>query len=173
VKTIKLSIIILLVILFNISKAKDNNRGYIVSIGDNAPDFKITLTDGSTFKLSEQKGKVIMLQFTASWCGVCRKEMPFIESEIWQQLKNKNFIVIGVDKEEPIKKVTDFIKQTKVTYPFGLDKTGDVFNKFSHKDAGITRNVIIDKNGKIIYLTRLFSREEFNKMKDVIFNEFK
>lgn len=50
--------------------------GYIVKVGDEAPDFEMTLTDGQKVKLSSLRGKVVMLQFTASWCGVCRKEMP-------------------------------------------------------------------------------------------------
>ena len=61
---------------------------YLVKVGDIAPDFTLELTDGSTFTLSEQRGKVVMLQFTAGWCGVCRKEMPFIERDIWQRHKN-------------------------------------------------------------------------------------
>ena len=56
-----------------------DSTGYIVKVGESAPDFTITLTDGKQMKLSELRGKVVMLQFTASWCGVCRKEMPFIE----------------------------------------------------------------------------------------------
>lgn len=53
--------------------------GYIVKVGDTAPDFEMKLTDGRKVKLSELKGKVVMLQFTASWCGVCRKEMPLLK----------------------------------------------------------------------------------------------
>jgi peroxiredoxin len=168
-------ILLISVILSNVTngRTKAAERGYIVTVGDKAPDFEIKLIDGSIFKLSEQRGKIVMLQFTASWCGVCRKEMPFIESEIWQKLKNKNFVVLGVDKEEPIEKVIKYVEQTKVTYPFGLDDSGDVFNKYAHKDAGITRNVVIDENGIIIYQTRLFSREEFDKMKKVIFDKIK
>ena len=45
---------------------------YIVKVGDVAPDFTLPMIDGSTFTLSEQRGKVVMLQFTASWCGICR-----------------------------------------------------------------------------------------------------
>jgi thiol-disulfide isomerase/thioredoxin len=58
----------------------ENN--YLVKVGDIAPDFTLKLTDGSDFTLSKNRGKVVMLQFTASWCGVCRKEMPFIEKDI-------------------------------------------------------------------------------------------
>ena len=61
------------------SDVKADENGYIVYEGQACPDFSITLTDGRTLRMSELKGKVVMLQFTASWCSVCRKEMPFIE----------------------------------------------------------------------------------------------
>ncbi len=64
-----------------------DDRKYLVKVGDTAPDFAMALPDGTTVKLSDLRGKVVMLQFTASWCGVCRKEMPFIESDIWQKHK--------------------------------------------------------------------------------------
>lgn len=152
---------------------KDNNRGYIVNVGDMAPDFETTLDNGESFKLSEQKGKLVMLQFTASWCGVCRKEMPFIEKEIWAELKNKNFVLIGIDRDEPLDKVKEFAKQTGITYPLALDPGSEIFQKYALKGAGVTRNIIINTKGKIIYQTRLFNREEFDAMKKVIFNEVK
>lgn len=151
------------------AQKEGDDRGYIVKIGDTAPDFDVKLNNGSNFKLSEHKGKLVMLQFTASWCGVCRKEMPFIEKEIWQELKDKNFVVIGIDKDEPLEKVDEFAKQTGITYPLALDPGSAIFEKYAHKKAGVTRNVIIDSNGKIIYLTRLFNREEFDEMKKIIF----
>lgn len=151
----------------------NDTRGYIVAIGDNAPDFETTLNNGSTFKLSDQKGKVVMLQFTASWCGVCRKEMPFIETEIWQQLKGNDFVLVGIDRDEPLEKLNELAAQTLITYPLGLDAGSEIFMKYAEKDAGVTRNVIIDRQGKIIYLTRLFNREEFDAMKKVIFDELK
>ena len=110
-----------------------------------------------------------MLQFTASWCAVCRKEMPHIENEIWQKHKN-NLILhfIGIDMDEPLKTVKKFAKDMKITYPLALDPGAKIFYTFAEKGAGVTRNVIIDKNGKIAYMTRLYKEDEFNEMKEVI-----
>ena len=136
--------------------------GYIVRVGDIAPELEMELTDGQKVKLSDLRGKVVMLQFTASWCGVCRKEMPFIESDIWQKHKaNPNFALYGVDRDEPVETVKAFAEKTGVTYPLALDPGADHFAKYADRKAGITRNVLIDKTGKIVMLTRLYSEEEF------------
>lgn len=136
--------------------------GYIVKVGEQAPDFEMTLTDGQKVKLSSLRGKVVMLQFTASWCGVCRKEMPFIEKDIWQKHKNNTeFALYGIDRDEPLAKVKAFAKQTKITYPLGLDPGADIFAKYAERNAGITRNVLIGKDGRIVMMTRLFNEEEF------------
>ena len=143
--------------------------GYIVKIGEQAPDFTTVTAEGKTIQLSDFKGKVIMLQFTASWCGVCRKEMPHIEKEIWQKHKdNPNFALFGVDLDEPKEKVQKFATDIPVTYPLLLDPKGSIFYRYAEKGAGVTRNVIIDKTEKIVYMTRLFKQEEFDEMKKVI-----
>jgi len=126
-----------------------DSTGYIVKVGEPAPDFTITLTDGKQMKLSELRGKVVMLQFTASWCGVCRKEMPFIEKDIWLKHKNNpEFALIGIDRDEPLDKVIAFGKSVGVTYPLGLDPGADIFAKYALRESGITRNVLIDREGK-------------------------
>ena len=136
--------------------------GYIVRVGDIAPEMEMELTDGQKVKLSGLRGKVVMLQFTASWCGVCRKEMPFIESDIWQKHKtNPNFALYGIDRDEPVETVKAFAEKTGVTYPLALDPGADHFAKYADRKAGITRNVLIDKEGKIVMLTRLYNEEEF------------
>lgn len=146
-------------------------NGYLVKVGDMAPDFAISEAGGKTYKLSDLKGKVVMLQFTASWCSVCRTEMPFIEKEIWNEKKGSGLVVLGIDRDEPLEKVLKFKKDIKVTYPLVLDPGADIFGLFAQKEAGVTRNVVIDRTGKIIFLTRLYEREEFEQMKKVIFKE--
>ena len=143
--------------------------GFIVEIGQQIPEIEFVLTDGTTVKTSDLKGKVVMLQFTASWCSVCRKEMPHIEKEIWQKHKNNtHFALFGVDMNEPVEKVIKFGNDMKITYPLALDPGAKIFYTFAAKSAGITRNVIIDKSGKIIYMTRLFKQDEFDEMVEVI-----
>ena len=138
---------------------------YLVKVGDIAPDFTLSYTDGTTFSLSALRGKVIMLQFTASWCGICRGEMPHIESRIWQPHKdNPDFVLVGVDREETREVVEKYTAQLGTTYPMLLDEKGDVFAQYALRKSGITRNVLIDRDGRIIKLTRRFVEPEFNDL---------
>lgn len=145
--------------------------GYLVKVGEMAPDFTINEAGGKSYKLSDLRGKVVMLQFTASWCSVCRTEMPFIEKEIWKEKKSSGLSVVGIDRDEPLEKVLKFKKDIGVSYPLALDPGADIFGLFTSKDAGVTRNVVINRSGKIIFLTRLYKREEFDQMKKLIFTE--
>ena len=148
-----------------VNAQEGEDRGYIVKVGDMAPDFELTMDNGKTIHLSELRGKVIMLQFTASWCGICRKEMPYIESDIWQKYKeNKDFVLVGIDREETPEKVALLRDVTKITYPLAYDTTGEVFRLYAHPNAGITRNVLVDRTGRIIMLTRKFEEQEFNTL---------
>jgi len=146
-------------------------HGYVVKVGDEAPDFRIKEADGTEYMLSDLRGKVVMLQFTASWCSVCRKEMPYIEKEIWQEKKDEDLKVIGIDRDEPPETVRKFRNDIGITYPLALDPGAEIFSFFAEKNAGVTRNVIIDREGKIIFLTRLFEMNEFIEMKKIIFSE--
>ena len=158
-------------VIITAQQAKVYPNNYLVKTGDMAPDFVINEAGGKQYKLSDLRGKVVMLQFTASWCSVCRTEMPFIEKEIWQEKKTAGLIVLGIDRDEPAEKVLKFKKDIGVSYPLVLDPGADIFGLFAEKAAGVTRNVIIDRSGKIIFLTRLYEKPEFDQMKKVIFTE--
>jgi len=147
-----------------------DDRGYIVNVAEKSPDFILDFPDGSQISLKDLKGQVTLLQFTASWCHVCREEMPHIEKEIWKVYKNIGLNVIGIDRDEPAEVVTSFAKEVQVTYPLALDPGADIFALFADRDSGVTRNIILGPDGKIVFLTRLFEIQEFNKMKRVIHN---
>jgi peroxiredoxin len=146
----------------------EQNRGYKIKIGDQIPEFSVYMLDGSQLTSKDLLGKITVIQFTGSWCSVCRREMPELEKKVWQEFQNQDFLLLGIDTKEPIEKVTPFIKKMEVTYPIALDPEGKIFSKFTVEGAGVTRNIVIDKNGKVVFLTRLFEKEEFNAMVDTI-----
>lgn len=168
-----LSILVALVFGISLSHAQNkaseqaeaDSTGYIIRVGQKVPDITWTETDGKTVSMSDLRGKVVMLQFTASWCGVCRKEMPFIERDIWLKHKDdKDFYLVGIDRDEPLETVRKFAQKTGVTYPLALDPGADIFAKFALRTSGITRNVLVDRDGTIVMTTRLYNEEEFGRL---------
>jgi len=170
---------IVLIIAFAISlvscteQQEDSSRGYKVEVGQMAPHIDLQLLDGGRITSDSLKGKVAVLQFTASWCSVCRKEMPHLEKEVWQRFKSDDFVLIAVDLKEKPEEIKPFIAKTGITYPVAMDSDGSLFEDFTKPKAGVTRNIVIDRNGKIIFLSRLYEREEFEKMVEVIDTEIK
>jgi peroxiredoxin len=152
--------------------SEGKNRGYIVKVGDMAPDFEIQNRDGTTSNLSDLRGKVVMLQFTASWCKVCIDEMHSTETDIWQKYKDRDdFALIGIAYKEGFDKIRIFAVKTKISYPVVPDKSGECFHKYAEKNAGVARSIIVDKSGKIVFLTRLFNKKQFTIMKKIIDKE--
>ena len=143
-----------------------DSLGYIVRVGQKAPDFTLTRLDDKTFTLSKNRGKVVLLQFTASWCGVCRTAMKeALEPKLWKKLKrHPSFVMLGIDCDEPVESVGKFVRETGVTYPMALDTNAEAFEKYAEKGSGVTRNVLIGKNGKIVKLTRLYDETEFDAL---------
>ena len=164
---IKRPLFFLLVLTIAFSQTPDE-RGYIVYVGDDSPNFVLDFPNGTQTSLADLNGQVTMLQFTASWCHVCREEMPHIEKEIWKVYKNIGLNVIGIDRDEPADVITKFAKEVQVTYPLALDPGADIFALFADRSSGVTRNIVLGPDGKIVFLTRLFDVQEFDEMKRVI-----
>ena len=162
------NIALLLIFVSYLFSLTPDERGYIVKVGDKLPEFIMEFPDGSQINSADLIGNITMLQFTASWCSVCREEMPHIEKEIWKRYKKVGLSVIGIDRDEPADVINKFAKEVKVTYPIALDIGADIFALFADRNSGVTRNIIIDQNGKIAFLTRLFDPVEYIEMKKVI-----
>jgi len=145
------------------SSAQDD-RGYRVDVGDPIPAFSLTDLEGRTWSNEALLGQVYILQFTASWCSVCRKEMPHLEERVWQAFKEDGLILLGVDLDEPAEKVRSLGEDTGVTYPLCLDPGGALFSAITVPKAGVPRNVVVDREGQIAFLTRLFDEAEFGAM---------
>jgi thiol-disulfide isomerase/thioredoxin len=118
-----------------------------------APNF--TWTENGTKKsLNDLKGKVVLLNFWATWCGPCKKEMPDL-SKISEELKDKNFQMIGLNvfQQASAPKIEDFLKANPVSYTTvdGNDELVQAFAKASGNDlSAVPTTFILDKNGKIV-----------------------
>jgi thiol-disulfide isomerase/thioredoxin len=117
------------------------------SEGIDPVDFTITLLDGTIVNLAQLKGKVVFLNFWATWCGPCRSEMPSMEA-VYQKLKDKGLEIIAVNLGDSRKEVTDFMNNYKLNFPAGLDEK-KLTGKYYHIQA-IPTTYIIDRRGLII-----------------------
>lgn len=114
-----------------------------------APNFTLKSRSGKNIKLSELRGQVVMLNFWASWCGPCRKEMPVLE-KIHKKYKRLGFTLLGVNVEENSRDAKNYLKDVKVTFPILFDnkqKTGKLYNV-----SAMPTTVIIDRNGNKRFL---------------------
>ncbi|MDR3166922.1 MAG: TlpA family protein disulfide reductase [Treponema sp.] len=110
-------------------------------------DFSASLTDNSPLTLADFKGKVVFLNFWATWCGPCRAEMPSMEA-LYQRFKERGFEIVAVNYRENRKTVDAFTEQYNLTFPITLDPSGRI-NGLYGVDAFPT-TYIIDREGKIV-----------------------
>ncbi|MBA3873595.1 MAG: TlpA family protein disulfide reductase [Anaerolineae bacterium] len=111
-----------------------------------APDFTLTTLDGGQINLASLKGRVVVVNFWASWCGPCRQEAPVLE-RVWQQYKDKDVVIVGVAYTDTEKNAKAYLQQFGNTYPNGLDlgtKISEMYNI-----QGVPETFIIDKSGNV------------------------
>ena len=115
-------------------------------IGREAPDFTLEDLDGNSIRLNDLRGKVVFLNFWATWCPPCRAEMPDIE-EIYQQYKDQDVVILGIDIQESPNKVRSFVKDGGYTWTMLLDETAVAANLYNVR--AIPTSYFIDREGII------------------------
>ena len=160
----KYKLIILFSVLFVFSiSVFAQDEATIVKVGDKAPDFTLELENGSTKKLSDLKGKVVWVNFFATWCPPCRKELPHLEKEVYKKFKSRNdFEVLVIGREHSWAEINKFKTDNNYVLPFYSDAKRDAFSKYAKQN--IPRNFIIDKQGNIQVVSTGFNEKEFNEI---------
>ncbi len=146
-----MAIIILAIAFIELSKPKDNiitpdDKNTGITIGKTAPDFELETLEGKKAKLSDYRGKKVILNFWASWCSPCREEMPEFQ-RIYSENKDK-LVVVGVNLQESRENAEAFIEKLSITFPILLDPNSlvkDMYNVFTQPVT-----YFIDENGKIV-----------------------
>lgn len=115
-------------------------------VGRLAPDFTLTDLEGNRITLSDFRGKVVLINFWASWCPPCRAEMPDIEA-VYQEYKDKGVVVVGIDIREPEDIVRQFVADGGYSWTFVLDTTGAVASTYAI--TAIPTSFFLDKEGVI------------------------
>jgi peroxiredoxin len=117
------------------------------SIEEKAPDFTLKDLDGKEVKLSDYKGKTVMLVFSATWCPHCREEIPHLK-EVYSRYQGQDFILLNIDIQESREKVSSFAAKNELPYRVLLDENGGV--AMSYEVGGVPNIVVINKDGLIV-----------------------
>ena len=143
----------------------------IVKEGAQAPDFTVEMFDGTKVTLSELKGKVVLVNFWATWCPPCRNELARVEKEIIERFKGQEFVFLPISRGESKEKVAEFRNKMGYTFPMGLDTTQAIFKKFATNY--IPRNFLVDREGKVVKASVGYDDAEFTALVKLIEQEIK
>ncbi len=111
-----------------------------------APDFALTTFDGQTTKLADLKGKVVVVNFWASWCVPCRDEAAFLEKE-WRAYKDREVVFVGIDYVDSESNARAYLKEFNITYPNAPDLGTEISQRFRIK--GVPETYFIGRDGNI------------------------
>lgn len=147
----------------------DSGQATVLELGDQAPDFTAEVNDGSMFTLTEQKDKVILLNFWATWCGPCVEEMPAFE-KIYQEYGDQ-VAILAVNSMEDKGTVDQFIKEKGYTFPIAYDEKGEIGMKYP--TDGIPYTLLIGKDGTVkkIYIGAKGADQQYEEYKSAIDSE--
>jgi len=160
-KLLKLFTILALPILFSVSAAAQ------VKEGEDAPNFTLKNLDGKEISLSEFRGKHVLINFWATWCGPCKIEMPSLEV-LYERFKDKNFVLLAISNDMfGANIVKPFVKAHKINFTVLLDQRLKVSNAFGV--VSLPTTFMIDPQGKII--GALFGAEDWVTASNILYFE--
>lgn len=137
---------------------KPRDDGYVLKVDDKAADFTVKMLDGKPIKLSDLRGKVVLINFWATWCGPCMREFQEIPGKILAPFKNKDFVFLAISRGEEraiVAKTIAELRQKGIDFNPGLDPDKSIWSLYG--TTGIPKNYLVDKQGVIRYVSTGYS----------------
>ena len=142
-------------------------RAQELKVGDALPKFELKSSVNGDVKPADLKGKVVLVNLFATWCGPCQKELAEVQSTLWPKYKdNKNFVMLVIGREHTDEDLKKYNERKKFTFPLYPDPKREVFSLFAEKS--IPRSYLFGKDGKLLYSSIGYTAEEFQKLMESI-----
>lgn len=147
--------------------ANEPDKSTLLTINQIVPSFRFEISKGKQVSFNDYRGKIVLVNFFATWCAPCRRELPLIQEQIWNKHKeNPKFAMLTFGREHSWDEVLKFGKDQSLSFPLLPDLKRKVYANFATES--IPRSFLIDENGKITYLTQGFDEVHFKELKKLI-----
>ena len=123
----------------------DSGPADLPQVGQPAPDFQYTMPDGSTHTLGQLRGKKVLVNFWATWCGPCRSEMPDLQKALGEV--GDSVVVLGVNKAQELKEIAPFADELRISFPLIANQAGDIAGRYGAQN--LPTSYFINSDGTI------------------------
>ena len=168
----KITPILLLYLVFSFACAEENPNDFnLTEVGQEVPNFTFTTLNGETTSINDLKGKIILINFFANWCSPCMKALPEVQKQIWEKFKDREVVVLAFGRGYSTKELKKWNQKKGFTFAICPDKDKSIYGLFFTKY--IPRNVLINKEGKIILQQFGFSKKGLQQLIETIEKDLK
>ena len=113
--------VVSLLVLGSLARVNAQEKETLVKVGDDVPEFVVEMFDGQKINIKDLKGKIVLINFWATWCPPCQEELKRVQKEILDRFKGKDFVFLAISREESKEQVKKFRERNGYTFPMGLD----------------------------------------------------
>ncbi|MFV0417935.1 MAG: TlpA family protein disulfide reductase [Dysgonomonas sp.] len=163
----KKALILFAILTYTLTSIAQDESGTILKQGDTMPAFTLSSTISGNVDSKDLKGKVVLINIFATWCPPCQLELAEVKKALWPKYKdNPNFVMLTVGREHTDAELTKYNEKKKFAFPLYPDSKREFTAKFATKS--IPRSYLIDKDGKIIYMSIGYNENDFRNLLELI-----